>query len=219
MLCINITNARDKLATLYKLHMKNYFTVVVFVLLLSGFNTKTYRASELEYELTSMIQSFKSNANRDDCSNYLRKLDDLCDEIKVAKEGDEDGERQSLSRLEKKARDFFEFASTLTSCKGTSNELNITNFNAFLNETGITTTLVKENGCAAIYKANINGFQTYYAVNRSSKSKALKIVVPGATMTMNIMCNSVEGFSQGEPLRSISSVTISCTDPNLPCFN
>ena len=199
--------------------MKHYFTLTLIVLLLSGFNNKTYRASELEYELTNMIHSFESNVNKDDCSYYLRELDDLCDEIEEAKEDNEDEERQSLSRLEKKARAFFEFASTLTRCEGTSNELNITSFNGFLNETGVTPTLVKKNGCAAIYKANINGFQTYYAVNSSSDSKTLKITVPGSTFTMNIMCNSVEGFSQGEPLRAISSVTVSCTDPNLPCFN
>lgn len=198
--------------------MKTNLLLLLTVMLLFSFKPKADKVSNLEYELRSLIRSFSSNANKNDCEYYFRKIDNLKDEIEEAID-DEDGDLRALNQLQKKTKAFYEFAATLTRCKGTSNELEIESFNTFINETDLSPMLIKRNGCAAIYKVNISGFQTYYAVNSSPESKALKISLPGSTFTMNIMCNSVEGFSQGEPLSKISAATITCSSANLRCFN
>lgn len=196
--------------------MKKILPLLFLVSLFTSFTFKSNKASDLEYELNSLIRTFPNNANHDDCDRYFRKINQLKDDISQAKRN-ESNDQAALRRLEKKANNFYDFAATLTRCPNTSNELEVNSFNSFLSETGLSPTLVKRNGCAAIYKVNINGFQTYYAVNSSSESKSLKIAMPGTTFTMNIMCNSVEGFSQGTALRSIASASITCSSANLMC--
>lgn len=200
------------------MYMKKIITLLFLVSLFTSFTFKSDNTSDLEYELNSLIRTFSNNANHDDCDRYFRKINQLKDDISQAKRNESD-DQAALRRLEKKVNNFYDFAATLTRCPNTSNELEINSFNSFLDETGLSPILVKKNGCAAIYKVNISGFQTYYAVNSSSESKSLKIAMPGTTFTMNIMCNSVEGFSQGEILRNINSATITCSSANLMCRN
>ncbi|WP_133242733.1 hypothetical protein [Pontibacter virosus] len=198
--------------------MKKIIPFLFLISLLASFTLKSNSANDLEYELNSLIRTFSNNVSEVDCERYFRKINQLKDDISQAKR-DDSNDQAALRRLEKKTNNFYDFAATLTRCPNTSNELEISSFNSLLDETGLSPTLVKRNGCAAIYKVNINGFQTYYAVNSSSESKSLKIAMPGTTFTMNIMCNSVEGFSQGEILRSINTASITCSLANLMCRN
>jgi hypothetical protein len=137
--------------------MENFFTLLLLFLLLSGFTFRGDSASELEYELNSLIRSFSSNATGDDCEDYFRELNQLKERIYQAKRDNTEDEQQALNRLDKKARNFYEFAAILTRCPNTSNELEVTSFNSLLNEAGLNPILVKRNGCAAIYRIKCRG--------------------------------------------------------------
>ncbi|WP_439880721.1 hypothetical protein ACSX1A_16380 [Pontibacter sp. MBLB2868] len=198
--------------------MKIYLLLIISATMLVSSNPKSDRVSDLEYELQSLTQSFAANANKEDCEYFFRKIDSLNDDIEEAIDEEEE-DLMALNRLQKKADAFYEFAATLTRCKGTSNEVDIPNFNTFIKETGLSPVFIKKNDCVSIYRVSINGFYTFYAVN-PRKAKMVKVTIKKgdkynsstSTNSFGMMCNSVEGFNQGETQGKFSTMTITCSE-------
>lgn len=197
--------------------MKTNLLLIFVAFLLLSFSPKADKATDLEYELRSLTRSFAVNANKEDCQYFFRKIDALEDDIEEAIDENE-GDVVALKKLLKKTKAFYDFAATLTRCPNTSNEVDIPSFNTFIRETGLSPVFIKENNCVSIYRVNINGFYSFYAVN-SGDAKTVKITIKkgdkynssNSTNSFGIMCNSVEGFNQGEAQGKFSTMTITCS--------
>ncbi|AKQ46411.1 hypothetical protein TH63_13520 [Rufibacter radiotolerans] len=204
--------------------MKNNLLLSFAIILSLGFGPKYDSATELEYELTRLIRSFSSNTQKEKCEDYFQEIKLLKNKIEDAiKEGEENP--AAFRKLEKRIDGFHDFATTLTGCNNSNTELGLINFNTFLRETGLSPVLVKQSDCVTIYRVNMNGFQSYYAVNKG-KAKMVKVAVKkgdkynssSSTYSFGLRCNSVEGFSQGNAQGKVNTMSISCTPLNLECY-
>ncbi|WP_299818059.1 hypothetical protein [uncultured Pontibacter sp.] len=197
--------------------MKTNLLLILAAMLLLSFSPKADKIDDLEYELRSLTRSFAANANEEDCEYFFRKINALEDDIEEAID-DNEGDLIALKRVLKKTAAFYDFAATLTRCHSTSNEVDISNFNTFIRETGLSPVFIKQNDCVSIYRVNINGFYSFYAVNPGD-AKTVKITIKKgdkynsstSTNSFGIMCNSVEGFNQGEAQGKFSTMAITCT--------
>jgi hypothetical protein len=197
--------------------MKTTLLTLVTIAMLFSFKPKADKVSDLEYELRNLIRAFAANANKEDCEAYFRDVNSLIDDIEEAID-DEEGDLRTLNQLQKKSKAFYDFAATLTRCPNSSSEVDIPSFNTFINETGLSPVFIKRTDCVSVYRVNINGFYSFYAVN-PGQAKTVKITIKKggqfnsstSTSSFGVMCNSVEGFNQGEAQGKFSTMSITCS--------
>jgi len=111
--------------------MNKLIPYVCILFIVFSFKTKPDDLRDLEYELNGLIRSFTTNANMDNCESYFQDIDSLKDKIEDAKK-EQEAKLGPLKILQQRTEALYDFASILTSCESTNNELKTDDFSRLI---------------------------------------------------------------------------------------